>query len=218
MTTETVTLQTQPRSILGKKVQTLRRQGITPVHLYGAGQPSLALQVDTAELRRVILRVGTARPIFVQVSSEDEPQLAFVRDMQFDPVRMDLLHLDLLRVDVAKTVKVEVPLYADGDAPAVRLQRGTLRQLVSMVLVECLPLEVPEALYADVSGLEDFESSVRIGEIQLPDAITMLTEPNQVAFQVDAPVVIEDDAAESASAESSGQGTGQEADEGRDAA
>ena len=184
MTTETVTLQTQPRSILGKKVQTLRRQGITPVHLYGAGQPSLALQVDTAELRRVILRVGTARPIFVQVSSDDEPQLAFVRDMQFDPVRMDLLHLDLLRVDVAKTVKVEVP----------------------------------EALYADISGLEDFESSIRIEEIQIPDSITVLTEPNQVAFQVDPPVVIEDDIAESDGAESADGDTGQVAEEGRDAA
>ena len=218
MTTETVTLQTQPRSILGKKVQTLRRQGITPVHLYGAGQPSLALQVDTAELRRVILRVGTARPIFVQVSSDDEPQLAFVRDMQFDPVRMDLLHLDLLRVDVAKTVKVEVPLYAAGDAPAVRLQKGTLRQLVSSVLVECLPLEVPEALYADISGLEDFESSVRIEEIQIPDSITVLTEPNQVAFQVAPPLVIEDDIAESDGAESADGDTGQVAEEGRDAA
>jgi large subunit ribosomal protein L25 len=202
MTTEAITLQTQPRSIFGKKVQTLRRQGITPVHLYGAGQPSLALQVDSAELRRVLLRVGTSLPIYVQVSAGDDPQLVFVRDIQFDPVRQDLLHLDLLRVDVAKMVRVEVPVYSQGDAPAVRSQSGTLRQFISSIVLECLPLEVPEALYADISSLDDFDKRVCVGEIQALGGITVLTSPDQVVFQVDPPVVVEDDVSKSQGAPS----------------
>ena len=186
MTTDTAMLQAEPRTILGKAVKVLRRQGITPLHLYGAGQPSDALQASTADLRRVLLRVGTSQPVFVHVGSDR--QLAFVQDIQFHPVRREVLHVDLLRVDVANTVQVEVPVFMEGDAPAARVLGGNLLQVLSTVLVECLPLEVPQSLSADVSGIDDFEKSVRVADLAIPDGVTVITAPEQVVVHAQAPV------------------------------
>ena len=191
MTTDTAMLQAEPRTILGKAVKVLRRQGITPLHLYGAGQPSDALQASTADLRRVLLRVGTSQPVFVHVGSDR--QLAFVQDIQFHPVRREVLHVDLLRVDVANTVQVEVPVFMEGDAPAARVLGGNLLQVLSTVLVECLPLEVPQSLTADVSGIDDFEKSVRVADLAIPDGVTVITAPEQVVVHAQAPVAADEE-------------------------
>ncbi len=191
MTTDTAMLQAEPRTVLGKAVKGLRRQGITPLHLYGAGQPSDSLQASTADLRRVLLRVGTSQPVFVHVGSDR--QLAFVQDIQFHPVRREVLHVDLLRVNVAETVQVEVPVFLEGDAPAARMLGGNLLQTLSTVLVECLPLEVPQSLSADVSGIDDFEKAVRVADLTIPDGVTVITPPEQVVVHAQAPVAAAED-------------------------
>lgn len=199
MTTDTATLQAEQRTIIGKAVKVLRRQGITPLHLYGAGQPSDALQASTADLRRVLLRVGTSQPVFVHVGSDR--QLAFVQDIQFHPVRREVLHVDLLRVDVANTVQVEVPVFMEGDAPAARMLGGNLLQVLSTVLVECLPLEVPQSLTADVSGIDDFEKAVRVADLAIPDGVTVITAPEQVVVHAQAPVAADEEEAGAAPAQ-----------------
>ena len=190
-TTDTATLEAQPRTVLGKAVKVLRRQGITPLHLYGAGQPSDSLQASTADLRRVLLRVGTSQPVFVHVGADR--QLAFVQDIQFHPVRREVLHVDLLRVNVGEAVQVEVPVFLEGEAPAARTLGGTLLQVLNTVLVECLPLEVPQSLSADVSGIDDFEKSVRVADIAIPDGVTVITPLDQVVVHAEAPVAPAED-------------------------
>ena len=204
MTTDTATLQAEQRTVMGKKVKNLRREGITPLHLYGAGQPSDALQAGTADLRRVLLRVGTSQPVFVHVGADRH--LAFVQDIQFHPVRREVLHVDLLRVNVAETVQVEVPVFLEGDAPAARMLGGNLLQVLSTVLVECLPLEVPQSLNADVSGIDDFEKAVRVGDLTVPDGVTVVTPPEQVVVHAQAPVAPadEEEAAAAPAAEAEG--------------
>ena len=199
MTTDTATLQAEPRTVLGKKVKNLRREGITPLHLYGAGQPSDSLQTNTADLRRVLLRVGTSQPVFIHVGSDR--QLAFVQDIQFHPVRREVLHVDLLRVNVAETVQVEVPIFLEGEAPAARMLGGSLLQVLTTVLVECLPLEVPQSFQADVSGIDDFEKSVRVADLGVPEGVTVITPLDQVVAHAQAPVAPAEDEEAAAPAE-----------------
>ena len=207
MTTDTAMLEAEPRTVLGKAVKVLRRQGITPLHLYGAGQPSDSLQASTADLRRVLLRVGTSQPVFLHVGPNR--QLAFVQDIQFHPVRREVLHVDLLRVNVAETVQVEVPVFLEGDAPAARMLGGNLLQTLSTVLVECLPLEVPQSLSADVSGIDDFEKSVRVADLTIPEGVTVITPLDQVVVHAQAPVAqAEDEEADAAAAPASAAAEG----------
>ena len=121
------TLSLSQRSVTGKKVKRLRKQGILPVHMYGRGIDSQSLQGEFGELRRVLLRVGTNIPVSVRVEGDDSENICFVRDVQRHPVTEDLLHVDFIRVDVTQTISAEVPISLIGSAPATQ-QGGTLLQ------------------------------------------------------------------------------------------
>ena len=146
MATEVATLPVQPRTVLGKKVSQLRRAGLTPVHMYGSGGEPQALQVDTQVLRRVLTHAGHNRPIEVVTEGSSARSLTFVREIQFHPLTLEVLHVDLFRVDADITTTVDVPLELEGDSPAVRLG-GSLIQNLHTVQVEARPLDVPGSDY-----------------------------------------------------------------------
>ena len=191
METPTVTL--SPRTVTGKKVRFLRREGMVPVHLYGRGVDSQALQVEAATLRRVITSAGANVPVKVNIDGRDGEEICFIRDAQRHPVSEDLLHVDFYRVDVDRLVRAEVPVIMDGEAPAVRNLDGVLLQSFNSLEVEALPLDMPEAFHVDVSGLEDFEAAVRIGDIQIAREVTILRDDQEVIARVAAPRIEEEE-------------------------
>ena len=190
METPTVTL--SPRTVTGKKVRFLRRDGMVPVHFYGRGVDSLALQVQAATLRRVITSAGANVPVKVNIDGRDGEEICFIRDAQRHPVSEDLLHLDFYRVDIDRVVRAEVPVILDGEAPAVRNLGGVLLQPFNSLEVEALPLDMPAAFHVDVSGLEDFEAAVRIGDIKIAREVTILRDDQEVVARVAAPRIEEE--------------------------
>lgn len=194
MTTQVATLPVQPRTVLGKKVSQLRRQGITPVHLYGAGAEPKTLQVDSLALRRVLTHVGHNRPVEVITEGTGDRSLAFVREIQFHPLTLDVLHVDLFRVDAAATTTVDVPLELVGDSNAVHLG-GSLIQNLHTVSVEARPLDVPPSIAVDVSVLDDFGKSIRVSDLVAPEGVTVLTDGEQMVAHVAAPVGVETEGA-----------------------
>ena len=187
MTTQVATLSVQQRTVLGKKVSQLRRQGLTPVHLYGAGGEPAALQVDSLALRRVLSHVGHNRPVEVVTEGTNDVSLAFVREIQFHPLSLDVLHVDLFRVDAGITTTVDVPVELVGDSNAVHLG-GSLIQNIHTVNVEARPLDVPGSIEVDVSVLNDFEKSIRVSDLVVPEGVTVLTDGEQMVAHVAAPV------------------------------
>ena len=198
MTTEALILKLSPRAVIGKKVKTLRRQGVAPVHLYGGGAESLSLQVETGVLRRVLPRAGYNIPITVEVEGQKGESICFVRHVQRHPVTEELLHVDFLRVDIAQTIQAEVPIILEGEAPAEPNLGGTLLQPIATVLVESLPLDMPSAFHVDVTMLDDFEKAVRIGDIQVADNVTILRDPAEMIARVSPPRVEEEPEVEEA--------------------
>ena len=191
METPTVTL--SPRTVTGKKVRFLRRDGMVPVHFYGRGVDSLALQVQAATLRRVITSAGANVPVKVNIDGRDGEEICFIRDAQRHPVSEDLLHLDFYRVDIDRVVRAEVPVILDGEAPGVRNLGGVLLQPFNSLEVEALPLDMPAAFHVDVSGLEDFEAAVRIGDIKIAREVTILRDDQEVVARVAAPRIEEEE-------------------------
>lgn len=197
MTTQVATLPVQPRTVLGKKVSTLRRQGLTPVHLYGSGGEPKALQVDSLVLRRILTHVGHNRPVEVITEGTGDRSLAFVREIQFHPLTLDVLHVDFFRVDVAATTTVDVPVELVGDSNAVHLG-GSLIQNLHTVSVEARPLDVPGSIQVDVSVLDDFDKNIRVSDIVVPEGVTVLTDGEQMIAHVAPPVGVEAEEAEGA--------------------
>lgn len=197
MATEVATLPVQPRIVLGKKVSQLRRQGLTPIHLYGAGGEPKALQVDSLVLRRVLTHVGHNRPVEVITEGTADRSLAFVREIQFHPLTLDVLHVDLFRVDADIITTVDVPIELVGESNAVHLG-GSLIQNIHTVTVEARPLDVPASIEVDVSVLNYFDKSIRVSDLPLSESVTVLTDGDLMIAHVAAPVGAEAIEAEAA--------------------
>ena len=185
---EEQTLSLSQRTVTGKKVKQLRRQGILPVHMYGRGIDSMSLQGVAGDLRRLLPQIGTNIPVSVRVEGNEGENVCFVRDVQRHPVTEDLLHIDFIRVDVTQTISAEVPIALIGSAPATQ-QGGTLLQPLTSLLVEALPMNIPATVEADVSGLDDFEKSIIVRDIPIADNVTVLTDRDEFVARVIPPRV-----------------------------
>ena len=188
------------RSIHGKKVANLRRTGIMPVHLYGGDSESLSLQGDSAELNKLLPRIGMNIPVSVIVDDDNSKQICFVREVQRHPLTENILHVDFLRVDVKSKITASVPIEILGDSPAVRLLGGTVIQNMQGITVEALPLNVPELISIDISSLEDFETAIHISDISVGDDVTIVNPSDALVVRVSPPRVeveeVSDEAAE----------------------
>ena len=181
------TLSLSRRQIIGKKVKTLRRKGIVPVHMYGSGTEALSLQTDALELQQLLPRVGTNVPLSIQVEDDSGENICFVREVQRHPVTEEILHVDFLRVDVSQAIQAEVPINVTGVSPAVRDLNGTLLLQMQSILVEALPMNVPASFEVDISGLDDFEKAVYVGEVAVGSQVTLITGTDEMIARVSAP-------------------------------
>jgi large subunit ribosomal protein L25 len=184
---DTLTLEAQPREARGRHLRRLRRLGNTPIHIYGRGLESIAAQVATPILRRVVIAAGHNSP--VMVTYEGSPHFTFIREIQKDPVTSEVLHIDFLQVDASVRMQSQVTIRLEGEAPAVRLHRGEISFNLRDVTVECLPTEVPNELVVDISGMVELGSVVHVSEIKAPAGVTIITDPEEVIVRMSSPTV-----------------------------
>ena len=183
---DTLTVSLDPRSLVGKKVKNLRKAGIIPVHLYGQGVDSQALQCEAKTLYRLLSEAGMNTPITVTVPGQEEPKLTFIREIQWDPVRGELLHVDFLNVDVANEITTLVPISLTGDAPAVHTTPdATVVQLLREVEVRALPLDVPSEIPVDLGLIVEPGDVIRLSNVSLPDRVAFLTDPDEVIARIE---------------------------------
>ena len=183
---DNLTLLTTNRSLLGKKARFLRRQGITPTHLFGHNVNSLALQCDTAKLQRIIAQTGRTRPINLEIEGDKRPRTVFIREIQRDELTRQLIHVDFYQVKKTEKIKVDVPVIFVGEAPAMKEKENILTHGVTSLTIECLPGEVPPQIEVDLSHLEKAEQAIYVRDITLSPDITVITEPDQLMVKVGA--------------------------------
>ena len=205
-----IELKVTKRDILGKKVRFLRRQGVTPVHIFGHGIESLALQCDTAKLRQVLAKAGEAKLINVKLGSEKGPRSVLVREIQVDSPRRELLHVDFYQVRMEEAIKVEVPITLVGEAPALKLRENTLVQELYTLTVECLPANIPTSIELDISSLTEAGQVLRVKDIELEKGVTVLNDPEVVVAMISVQRV-EEVVAEKVVAEEAGEEAPEEA-------
>jgi len=189
---ETLSLKLSPRTVMGKKVRRLRRDGVVPVHLFGQGIEPQSLQVEAGELRRLLTRAGRSIPVAIELEEQKGENICFVREVQRHPVTNILLHVDFLRVDVSQTVTVDVPVILEGEAPAVTDSGGILLQGLYSVSVESLPMNMPSSFIVDVSVLDDFDKTIRVDVVDAGADVTILTAPEEMIATVVPPRIEEE--------------------------
>jgi large subunit ribosomal protein L25 len=179
-----IELKVTNREILGKRVKHLRRQGITPVHLFGHGIESLALQCDTGELERVLGQAGQTRLISLKLAKEKKPRTAVIREFDRDWRRGQLLHVDFYQVKMEEKIKLEVPIVLIGEAPALKSKANMLEHELGTLTVECLPAKIPTSLEVDISSLSEPEQAIRVKDVPLDKDITVLNNPELVVAKI----------------------------------
>jgi len=181
---EQIELLTTARETLGKKVRFLRRQGITPVHLFGHDVKSLALQCDTAQLQQVLAQAGRTRLVSLQLDKGKKPRNTLIREIQREPRTGELLHVDFYQVKTTEKTKVEVPIVLVGEAPALKLKEHMLEQELNSLTVECLPTDIPASIEVDVSFLTEVDQAIRVKDIALGEEVAVLNDPELMVVKI----------------------------------
>jgi large subunit ribosomal protein L25 len=181
-----IELRAATREVLGKKVRFLRRQGITPAHLFGHHIESMALQCDTGQLQHVVAQAGKTRLIGLRLDKARKSRNVVVREIQSDPLTGELLHVDFYEVSMAEKIKVEVPIFLVGEAPALKSKGSMLMQEMSKLTIGCLPDEIPPTIELDVSLLTEAKQTIQVKDITLGEGITVFDNPEDVVVKIGA--------------------------------
>jgi len=181
-----IELNVTKREILGKKVRFLRRQGITPLHLFGHGIESQALQCDTAKLQQVLAEAGKTKLINFKIYGEKRARSVIVREVEIELPRRGLVHVDFYQVRKAEEMKVEVPVVLVGEAPALKVRDNTLLQELDTLSIECLPANIPASVELDISSLTESEQVLRVKDIEMEKGVTVLNGPEVVVAKISA--------------------------------
>lgn len=189
------TFEVEKREKLGSsEARRLRRRGMCPGNLYGGQGDPIAFAVSQDDVRN-LLNVGT-RVVDFKLGGTSEK--ALVRELQWDTFTTHVTHIDLLRVDAKQRVQVEVSLEAKGISPGV-IAGGSLVQSLRRLEVDCLALEIPEAIQIPINDLE-IGDTVTIGDLSLPSGVEVSLPESTTILQVLAPTELPDEEEEAADA------------------
>ena len=199
-----IILNTEKREIYGKKLRSLRKKGILPIHVYGPGMESIALQSETNNVLKVLQEAGRTNP--VKIIDSDKEHTTLVRNVDQHPATGELQHVDFMRVDENKAIEVEVPVVLIGEAPGTRGGAGTVTQAIYSLSVLSKPFTVPSEIQADLSVLVDLETNIKRGDLVLPDGVELVGDPNIPVAWIQPPRVQEEVAVDEGAEEGAEEG------------
>ncbi len=178
-----IELKVEKRDVTGKKVKFLRNKGVVPVHLFGHNVESQSLQGEAPVLQKVISQAGRTRLIDLKVGKAQKNHAVMVREIQKDPIKGTLLHVDLYEVNMSEKIRVEVPILLIGESPALKLRENMLYQDIDNLTVECLPDKMPDRIRVDISVIKEADEAVRVKDVVIPD-VHILNDPDLVIAKV----------------------------------
>ncbi len=176
-------VEAKPRQGGGKNdARRLRKTGMIPAVVYGAGQDSTAVAVDPKQMNRILHSDSGHNSIF-DLTLDGQSAKVMIVDWQYEPIKGALLHVDLKRIAMDKVLTVSVPILLKGEAPGVKQQGGILEQILREVEIECLPADIPGHIDVDVSQLM-FGQMVRVSDMPHGGKLKFLTDENQLVAHV----------------------------------
>lgn len=159
------------RALKGEKV---RAEGILPAVIYGAGGKTESLSLGYAEFEKIFREAGEASLIDVKIDDKDGGKV-LVHEVQYDPVKGQMIHVDLIRVDMSKPITATAELRFVGEAPAVKSLGGTLVHNIDEVEIKCSPKDLVSHIDVDLSVLKTFEDIIKAKDLVLPNGVEVLS-------------------------------------------
>ncbi|MGA8206447.1 MAG: 50S ribosomal protein L25 [Candidatus Dormiibacterota bacterium] len=189
------TLEVTPRSIVGRHVSGLRRQGLLPGVVYGHAVNPVTVEISGKEFAKVFHRAGRSHLLQLKVEGERAARPVLIKELQINPRTATPVHVDFFQVNLLEKLTVQVPVVLVGEAPATKFNAGELLHLIHQIEVSCLPDAIPGEIDIDVSGLAEIDDAVRISEVRLPEGVEFATapDPEEVIAKIAAPRIQEEE-------------------------
>jgi large subunit ribosomal protein L25 len=172
------------RTVIGKQVRALRRSGQLPAVIYGPGAEPAPIQINAREAARVLRFVQGAE--LLELNLDGEVRNVLLQDLQRDSIRGDFVHADFYAVDMKRKLTARVPVRLVGSSFAVVSLNGVLVRGVTEIEVESLPGDLIPHVDIDLSILKEIGMALYVRDLVLPEAITLVTSPDELVARVTA--------------------------------
>jgi len=193
-----VSIVVQPRDVTGSRAaRRLRKAGLIPGVLYGHGKEATMIAVDPHALRAALSTgAGTHAVLAVNVEGHKRAHHAVVKEMELDPVKSTVTHIDLQEIRLDETIETTVAVRFEGEAKGVKAG-GMLDESTREVTIKCLVTAVPEHFVLDISEM-DINDTAKVGDLVVPEGLEIVDDPEQVLCSVLPPRKVEEEAEEGA--------------------
>ncbi len=190
-----VELKANLREEKGKELnKKLRNAGMVPGVVYRKGEETLSLKIDSKSLSKALHTEAGENVIiklFVEGDKKKKERIVVIKEIQKDPVKDVLVHLDLNEISLTETLKVKVPIISKGEAVGVKQEGGVLQHVMWEVEVECLPTNIPDKIEVDITNLK-IGGTLSIKDILLPEGVKILGDSESIVFSVEHVKTIEE--------------------------
>jgi large subunit ribosomal protein L25 len=193
------------RDLMGPHASKLRQKGVLPGIVYGHHATPVPVSLDTLEFQRVFARTGRSNLIDLELDG-GRAHKVLVKEVQIHPRRPGPIHVDLFEVSLLEKLHLNVPVVLIGESPAVKRNDGDLLQTAQTIAVECLPNDIPQNFQVDISGLEEVDAGIRVGDLVVPPGVTLLVDVDELIVKVAARRVVAVEEEAPAAAEEGAEG------------
>ena len=188
---EEIFLDVELREELGKaKVKDLREKGFMPAVVYAAGKAPQSIKVLRSDFLHLLHQYrleSTVINLKIKDNKKEKARTCLVKEIQYDPVGGDVVHIDFNEISLTKSIKVNVPVVTKGEPIGVKQEGGSLEHILWEIEIECLPTDIPKEIEVDVSQLKMGEA-IHIKDINFPPKVKVLNSPEAIVVSVAAPI------------------------------
>ena len=175
---EKVVIKAEKRSVTGKQVKALRREGQLPAVIYGHRIDPISIVLDARSSSRILAKASSSTLVTIELEGKQYPTL--VREKQLDFIRNSLIHVDFLAVSMTEKLTANVAVHIEGEAPAVKDFGAILVTGLTELEVECLPTDLPERFTVDVSSLTEISSGIYVKDVVAPENVEILSDSEEM--------------------------------------
>jgi len=175
---EKVVVQAEKRTVVGKQVRALRREGKLPAVIYGYGIDPISIVLDSHSASRILAKASSSTLVTIELDGVQYPTL--VREKQLDFIRNSLIHVDFMAVSMTEKITASVGIHIVGQAPAVKEFGAILVTGLTELEVECLATDLPERFTVDVSGLVEISDGIYVRDVVPPANVEILDDPDEM--------------------------------------
>lgn len=169
-----------------QKAKDLLKSSIIPVEYYGKGVENQSLQVDYQTFRKLFRAAGTNTVVELVIEGKEKKNV-LVHHVDFHPVTDQMTHIEFIHVNMGEEIQTQVPLEFEGVSPAVKELGGTLVHNLDYLDVKCLPKDLLHSFTVNIESIVDFHSAIRVKDLVLPSAVTVLTDLEELVVSASAP-------------------------------